>query len=603
MAPHTKHLTTLASSVLLCASTSAQVTERGSVSSNETQANATSFNSALSADGRYLAFESAASNLVPGDTNGARDIFVRDRLLGTTERVNLDSNGNQSDGDDFWAPVVAISADGRFVTFTTNATNLVVGDTNGAPDVFVRDRQLGTTVRVSVDSNGLQANGESKESSLSRDGRYIAFRSLASNLVPGDTNGWSDIFVRDLQTGTTERVSIDTSGAEADSNNQNPAISADGRYVLFTSYASTLAAGDTNGVSDVYLRDRFNHTTDRISSGIAGQQPDGSCNSSSISPDGRFITLQSDATNLVPGDTNLLWDSFVYDRHLGTMERVSVSTGGVEGGSFFVQYPSPVVSADGRYVVFSSESDGLVNGDTNGVLDVFLRDRLLGTTERVSEGPNSAQGTLASLVPFLSADGRFVSFTSASNNFVLDDTNQGSDIFVRDASPASFKSLCHPGVNGVAGCPCSNPPSTTGRGCDNSAATGGAVLAASGVAYVSMDLLFFTTSGELPTALSILLQGNSSTSSGIVFGQGVRCAGGDLKRLFVKAASGGSIVAPDPLAGDPSVSARSAALGDVITAGESRWYFVYYRDQVVLGGCSAASTFNATQTGKVTWWP
>jgi len=267
-------LTTLASSVLLCASGFAQVTQRGNISSNETQANGTSFNSVLSGDGRYLAFESVASNLVPGDTNGARDIFVRDRLLGTTERLNVDSNGNQSNGNDFWAPVLAISADGRFVTFTTNATNLVAGDTNGVPDIFVRDRQLGTMERVSVDSNGLQANGESKESSLSRDGRYIAFRSLASNLVAGDTNGWSDIFVRDQITGTTERVSTHTNGTEGDSNNQNAAISADGRYVAFTSYATTLVATDTNyPYPDVYLRDRVNNTTERISLGVGGQDP------------------------------------------------------------------------------------------------------------------------------------------------------------------------------------------------------------------------------------------------------------------------------------------------------------------------------------------
>jgi Tol biopolymer transport system component len=603
MEPKSKRFVTSASSVFLCASAFAQVTQRENLSSSETQANGSSFNSALSGDGRYLVFESDANNLVPGDTNGAKDIFVRDRLLGTTERVSVDSNELQSNAVDFWAPVLAISADGRFVTFTTDATNLVAGDTNGVFDVFIRDRQLGTTERVSVDSNGVQANGVNHESSLSRDGRYIAFRSYASNLVPGDTNGHSDIFVRDQLAGTTERVSVGTNGNEADSNNQNAAISADGRYVAFTSYATTLVTTDTNNFPDVYLRDRVNNTTERISMGTGGQEPNGACHSSSISADGRFITLQSDATNLVSGDTNVSWDSFVYDRQTGTTDRVSISTSGAQGGSFFVQYPSPVITADGRYVVFSSEAGNLINGDTNGVFDVFMRDRLLGTTERVSVGTESVQGNATSMIPFISENGRFVSFTSASNNFESNDTNQAMDIFVRDANPTSFTSLCTPGVNGVAACPCANPPSNTGRGCDNSAATGGAALTASGVAYVSEDSLTFTASGEPPTALSILLQGSSPASSGIVFGQGVRCVDGSLKRLFVKTASGGSILAPDVLAGDPTVSAQSAVLGDVITAGQSRWYFVYYRDQVVLGGCSATSTFNATQTGKVTWWP
>ena len=149
-----------------------------------------------------------------------------------------------------------------------------------------------------------------------------------------------------------------------------------------------------------------------------------------------------------------------------------------------------------------------------------------------------------------------------------------------------------------------DPPSANApRGCDNSSATGGASLSASGVAYLSLDSLVFTTSGEKPSATSIVLQGDAALPAGVVFGQGVRCAGGALKRLFVKTALGGSISAPDFGAGDPTVSARSTALGDSILPGQSRWYLVYYRDPFVLGGCPAASTFNATQTGAVGWWP
>jgi len=153
----------------------------------------------------------------------------------------------------------------------------------------------------------------------------------------------------------------------------------------------------------------------------------------------------------------------------------------------------------------------------------------------------------------------------------------------------------------VIACPCANPPGGAGRGCDNSSATGGAALSASGVAYLSSDSLVLTTSGERPTAFSIVLQGNTLLANGVVYGQGVRCVGGALKRLFSKNAVAGGITAPDFGAGDPSISARSAAKGDVIMAGQSRWYLVYYRDPVVLGGCPAGSTFNATQTGQVTW--
>ncbi|HMC07628.1 MAG TPA: hypothetical protein VKG89_09585, partial [Solirubrobacterales bacterium] len=202
-------------------------TERVSVDDAGNQGNADSSDSAVSDDGRFVAYYSAASNLVPGDTNGVDDIFVRDRLTGTTERVSVDAAGNQGNGDSFGP---ALSADGRFVSFRSQASNLVPGDTNGASDDFVYDRQTGQIERISVDSAGNEANGDSFETWMSDDGRYVAFLSFASNLVSGDTNGVSDIFVRDRQAGTTERVSVDSSGTEANGESFYPQISADGRF-------------------------------------------------------------------------------------------------------------------------------------------------------------------------------------------------------------------------------------------------------------------------------------------------------------------------------------------------------------------------------------
>ena len=162
--------------------------------------------------------------------------------------------------------------------------------------------------------------------------------------------------------------------------------------------------------------------------------------------------------------------------------------------------------------------------------------------------------------------------------------------------------VCHPGDEGVMGCPCANAPAVLGRGCDNSAGTGGAVMTASGTASLGADTLVFTTNGERPTALSLVLQGPASLSGGTDFGQGVRCLGGTIiRRLYVKTASGGSITVPDVLAFDPAISERSSEKGDLIQAGQSRWYLVYYRDSVVPGGCPSTSTFNATQTGRVDW--
>jgi len=587
---------------ILCPHGLAQVTVRESLSSNEVEQNLGSAYTAISADGRYVAFASMATNLVPGDTNDAIDIFVRDRILGTTERVNVSSSGAQSDGSDFFFPRLSISADGRFVMFTTNATNLVVpADTNGQEDVYLRDRQLGITERMSVDSSEVGGNGRSQEHQSSADGRFVVFRSDASNLVPNDTNGRSDIFVRDRQLGTTTRVSVASGGVQSNSNSQNVAITADGRYVFFTSYADNLVGSDFNGNPDIFVHDRQAGATTRVSMGVSGQEPDASCNLGSISPDGRFVAFQSDATNLVPNDTNNLWDSFVLDRQTGITERISVSTGGVQAGSWFVQYPAPFVSADGRYALFMSDATNLIPNDTNNAWDVFLRDLVLGTTTRVSVGTESVEGNGLSMDPWISPDGRFISFSSAASNFAMDDLNQDFDVFVRDMAPTGFTSLCDPGVAGVVACPCSNPPSGPGRGCDNSSATGGAALSASGIAYVTMDSLRFTTSSERPTALSVLTQWTGGHATGIAYGQGVGCTSGTFRRLYTKSAVGGSITAPDALLGEPSVTSRSAALGSVITAGESRWYIVFYRDPIVLGGCAATRTFNVTQTSRIDW--
>jgi hypothetical protein len=262
------------------------------------------------------------------------------------------------------------------------------------------------------------------------------------------------------------------------------------------------------------------------------------------------------------------------------------------------------MSADGRFVAFQSSASNLVDGDTNKAEDVFARDRQLGTTERVSVDSSGEQGDNNSYVPSVSGDGRYVAFVSNASNLVGDDTNGTLDVFVRDRlGGTSFTSLCDPGVGGVIPCPCANAPVNSGRGCDNSASTGGANLSSGGLAHLSSDSLFFTTAGEKPTATSILMQGTSHLMTGAVYGQGVRCVSGSLKRLFVKSAVGGSILAPNFGAGDPSVSARSAAKGDTILPGQSRWYLVYYRDPTVLGGCPATSTFNATQTGQVSWSP
>jgi len=583
---------------LLSVPAAAQVTSRVSVATGGVQANGLSFGCAVSGDGRWVAFTSYASNLVGLDANGTvGDVFVRDLLTGTTELASVSTGGVQGNAA---SGLPSISADGRFVAFASDAGNLVSGDSNPYSDVFVRDRVAGTTELVSLDSSGVHGNCYSNAPAISADGRFIAFESCASNLVAGDTNGNWDIFVHDRLAGTTERVSVSSAGAEANDHCSRASISADGRFVAFESQAFTLVPGDGNMASDVFLRDRLSGSTVLVSVATAGTQGNQHSFRGALSADGKFVAFGSYATNLVAGGTSGAGDVYVRDLQLGTTELVSIDPSGAPGNG---NSGTPSISPDGQLIAFESGASNLVGGDTNGKLDILLRDLHSGTTERISLSSAGGQGDADSYHPALCASGRWIAFESDATNLVVSDSNGSSDIFARDRGVPGFSSACEPGVGGVLACPCANPPGAPGRGCDNSAGTGGAQLTASGFAYLSQDTLVLQTSGQLPADLSIVLQGNAEISGGRVFGQGVRCAGGALKRLYAKTSVSGGIAAPDTAVGDLAVSLRSAQLGDAIQAGESRWYLVYYRDPIVLGACPATSTFNATQTGSVLWWP
>jgi Tol biopolymer transport system component len=372
-----------------------------------------------------VAFSSDASNIVPGDTNSNRDIFVRDRLTNTTTRVSLDSAGNQGNSNSFGA---SISADGRFVAFESLASNIVPGDTNNTRDIFVRDRLTNTTTRVSFDSAGNQANDASDRVSISADGRFVAFTSDASNLVPGDTNGDPDIFVRDRLTNTTTRVSVNSAGNQGNVRSlfNAPSISADGRFVAFESRASNIVPGDTNDGLDIFVRDTLTNTTTRVSFDSAGNQGNSSSESPSISADGRFVAFTSRASNIVPGDTNSRGDIFVRDRLTNTTTRVSVDSAGNQRN---IDSYSPSISADGRFVAFES---GASNIDLGTDSDIFVRDTLTNTTTNVSVDSAGNRGEGES--PSISADGRFVAFESNSSNLVPGDNNNTDDIFVVETS-------------------------------------------------------------------------------------------------------------------------------------------------------------------------
>ncbi|QQR82137.1 PD40 domain-containing protein [Candidatus Campbellbacteria bacterium] len=403
--------------------------ERVSVATDGTQGDDASDKPFISSDGRYVAFQSDATNLVAGDTNLVQDIFVYDRALDTIERVSIDALGNESDGSSRDA---SISDDGQYVAFNSGGANLVADDTNGVTDVFVYDRTLDTIERVSVDSEGVEGNFASNEPSISSDGRYVAFDSGATNLVGGDTGVADDIFVYDRTFDIIERVSVDSDGLESDGSSRDPAISGDGRYVAFDSEATNLVAGDTNGATDVFVYDRTLDTVERMSVDSESVEGDSHSSNASISDDGRYVVFDSEASNLVAGDTNAVADIFVHDQLSGVTERVSVSAASVEGTGAS-EYPT--ISDDGRYVAFNSSATNLVTGDTNGFADRFVYDRTLETIElisRASDTPSGSEGDARSIMSVVSSDGRYVAFESDATNLVADDTNGVTDVFVYD---------------------------------------------------------------------------------------------------------------------------------------------------------------------------
>ncbi len=263
----------------------------------------------FSADGRYFAF-TAWENFLPDDTNGRWDLFVSDIFTGQITRVDVDSNGNQQVDGNTFDP--SISADGRYVAFSSTSTSLVANDTNAQSDIFVHDLLAGTTTRISTDSSGTQASGgESASPSISADGRYIAFKSAATNLVEGDTNTKTDVFVRDMIKGTTTRVNTDSNGIQANIGSAHVSLSADGRYVAFSSGATNLVADDTNAKSDIFVHDMLTGTTTRQGLSYDGNQSNQANSYLSLSADGRYIAFRSSATNLVENDSNGVADYFI----------------------------------------------------------------------------------------------------------------------------------------------------------------------------------------------------------------------------------------------------------------------------------------------------
>jgi Tol biopolymer transport system component len=401
----------------------------GSVSNSGVQGNAASQAPWLSANGRWLVFRSKATNLAgPVAAGGRWNIFERDLVNGTTELCSINALGGPANGDSF-APQV--SADGRYVVFQSKANNLVASDTNGHVDIFLRDTVLGETALVSRSKIGGPADGDSKAPSISQDGAWVAYETFATNVVPNLTTHHENVVEVNISTAATQLISVTPAGAEGNGNSYFPSMSADGRYVAFTSAGSNLVVDDVNIRTDVFRRDVVGQTTtllSRSSNGVVGNR---ASELPSISADGNRIAFRSSASNLVPGDSNGASDDFVRDVRLGTTTLVSMSSSGVQGNSgSWVSTISP----DGNWVVFTSDASNLATNTIAGVRNIFVAAVGGGSTFVISTAFDGSAANGGSSGPAI-ANG-VAAFASVATNVISPDANgSANDVYVATAAP------------------------------------------------------------------------------------------------------------------------------------------------------------------------
>ena len=381
----------------------------------------------ISASGRYVVINSRATNMVPGVTDHKAHMYVRDLETGKITLVDVSDSGAVGNGDSFGG---TISADGRYVAYTSAATNLVPHDTTKYFDVFVRDLVAKKTYRISTAWNGQNGNSLSFRAEISGNGQYVAFTSLATNLLPGLTNHGSIVYVYDMATKKLAIASVNSSGAQANSDAQAPTISDNGRYVGYSSRGTNLSPDATDGRWNVYVRDMARHVTILVSAGVSNVYSSAEL---PITAQGSLgSTLSPDGHSIAFGawvqqPTGPLLGLFIHDMVTGKTQRVDVSTSGTpaNGLTFFLCS----ISSGGRYVAFASQATNLVSGKTNGTWNIYIRDLKSGSTRLISAGVGGAVSNGESAYPAISADGSTVVFISAASNLVPGDAGGQMNVF------------------------------------------------------------------------------------------------------------------------------------------------------------------------------
>ncbi len=412
---------------VIAAIESSFVNKRISLSMDGSAANDNSVSSRISADGRYVVYGSQSTDIVSGITNANNGyIFRYDRQTNTTLHVSIASDGGEPNG---FNSLPDVSDDGRFVVFVSNATNLIVADTNNQHDIFLRDVQNNITTRISLDSAGSESNGFSNSPKISADGRYIVFQSLASNLIAADNNGATDIFLHDTTDDSTIRISVDSFANEANGSSDTTVISADGRYIAYRSSASNLVAGDSNGNSDIFRFDTVTLQTLRVNTDAGGVEANDHSYYPSISNDGTLLSFHSQSNNLVAADANIRQDVFVKNIQTNAISRVSVDSAGLEANDGSV---NANISADGLTIIFQSIATNLTIDNTAGSDNVFHHTLATGKTVLVSSPVPNGSFNGSSSVPALTADGQIITYDSSNYHLTGGDSNARIDIFVAE---------------------------------------------------------------------------------------------------------------------------------------------------------------------------